>query len=340
MDRRDFLKKTGVSACAMAFANPLSFISMTGGDGKPFTFAYISDSHINQVSGSTFTETFDNGLKKAVADLDFADIEPDFVFYGGDLAQFGKKEELDHGMGMLSKTRHKIRAIMGEHDFYLDMGEYWRSLFGPDHYSFEHKGVKFIAINSILTYEKWINQWKTPQERMKNMAQLDNPNGSPFMVGSEQLKWMKVELEKVSPSTPVVVFSHSPLYKYYKPWNFWTDDAEEAQKILSRFKNVTVIHGHTHQVLVNQIGPIRFFGVMSTAWPWPYPDSRRVPKLTIPMNRANPFKSTDGCGWGWVNVAGGLPSKHYELWENKPVNIGPDMKPREASRTDLARQRY
>ena len=47
--------------------------------------------------------------------------------------------------------------------------------------------------------------------------------------------------------TPVVVFSHSPLYKYYKDWNFWTDDADEIQQILGKFESVTVIHGHTHQ---------------------------------------------------------------------------------------------
>ena len=31
---------------------------------------------------------------------------------------------------------------------------------------------------------------------------------------------------------PLIVFSHSPLYKLYKTWNFWTDDADEVQAIL------------------------------------------------------------------------------------------------------------
>ena len=32
------------------------------------------------------------------------------------------------------------------------------------------------------------------------------------------------------------MFSHSPLYKYYKDWNFWTDDADEVQAILRPFQ--------------------------------------------------------------------------------------------------------
>jgi len=194
INRRDFLKKSGIAMGTVAFTSPLSFISVADAEGKPFTFAYISDSHINHVGGTKFTEAFDKGLQKAVDDLDFAEVEPDFVFYGGDLGQFGKKEELDHGMEMLSRVKYKIRAIVGEHDYYLDMGEHWKSLFGPDRYIFDHKGVKFVALNSILTYDKWLSQFKTDHDRMKGMAQLDNPNGSPFMVGDEQIKWMEKEI--------------------------------------------------------------------------------------------------------------------------------------------------
>ncbi len=42
------------------------------------------------------------------------------------------------------------------------------------------------------------------------------------------------------------------------------------QALLKRFDRVTVIHGHTHQLLTNRIGNIHFHGMLSTAWPWPY----------------------------------------------------------------------
>ncbi len=107
--------------------------------------------------------------------------------------------------------------------------------------------------------------------------------------------------------TPVVVFSHSPIQKIYKGWNFWTEDAEEVQALLQPFDNVTVVYGHVHQIQYNQIGNISFHAVMATAWPWPYPQSyaqaeSHLPKLTVPMNRADPFFERDATGWQFIDL--------------------------------------
>ena len=90
------------------------------------------------------------------------------------------------------------------------------------------------------------------------MAGLDNPNGSPFMVGDKQRQWLREDLSKINKDTPIVVFSHSPLQKIYKGWNFWTEDAGDIQSLLQPFKKVTVIYGHVHQIQYNQIGNISF----------------------------------------------------------------------------------
>jgi len=116
---------------------------------------------------------------------------------------------------------------------------------------------------------------------------------SPFSVGEPQREWLKKDLAKYPDDHPIIVFSHSPLYKLYKKWNFWTDDAEEVQAILKRFRRVVVIHGHTHQLLTNRIGNIHFHGMLSTAWPWPYAPEG-MPELTIEMSRPDPFNPNDG----------------------------------------------
>jgi hypothetical protein len=211
---------------------------------------------------------------------------------------------------------------MGEHDYYLDLGEYWSKLFGPHHHSFDHKGVHFVVLNSVLTYDDWtFNRWPTPQQRMLEMAGLDNPNGSPFMVGAKQLEWLRKDLEKVDKGTPVVVFSHSPIQKIYKGWNFWTEDAEDVQGLLQPFQKATVIYGHVHQIQYNQIGNISFQSVMATAWPWPYPQSyaqaqQQLPKLTVPMNRADPFFERDATGWQFIDIASGRVGMTYHLYDN------------------------
>jgi 3',5'-cyclic AMP phosphodiesterase CpdA len=268
-----------------------------------------------------------------VAETNLLNPKPDFVVFGGDLAQLGKKEELDHGAEMLAKLNYdKLYCVMGEHDYYLDLGEYWSELYGPHYYSWDHKGVHFITLNSILTYDDWtFNRWPSDMQRMIEMAGLDNPNGSPFMVGEKQLSWLKEDLEKVPKDTPIVMFSHSPIQKIYKGWNFWTEEAEEIQALLHPFDDVTVIYGHVHQIQYNQIGNISFHAVMATAWPWPYPQSYAqaesfLPKLTVPMNRADPFFERDATGWQMIDVADGRVAMRYNLYnnENRTVAYSPE----------------
>lgn len=71
----------------------------------------------------------------------------------------------------MSKLEGKVRYVMGEHDYYLDLGQYWESKLGPQYYSFDHKGVHFIVLNSILTHDQWtFRKWPTPMDRMLAMA--------------------------------------------------------------------------------------------------------------------------------------------------------------------------
>jgi len=153
LNRRSFIKRASLGAAATAF--PLSVVELTfGAEREKFHFAHISDSHIQHVKGTEFVHNWDRGLIRAVAEANLLNPKPDFVIFGGDLAQLGTKEELDHGAEMLSRLKFKTYCVLGEHDYYLDLGEYWSKLFGAHYYSFDHKGVHFIVLNSILTYDR------------------------------------------------------------------------------------------------------------------------------------------------------------------------------------------
>ena len=328
-DRRSFLKTATLGLGASAL--PLTLVELAfAKTSDSFTFAYISDSHIQQTKGTDFVRNWDRGLIRAVAETNLLTPRPDFIMYGGDLAQMGNKPELDHGAEMLAKLQGKVYHVMGEHDYYLDLGKYWSKLFGPQYYSFNHKGVHFVVLNSILTYDDWtFNRWPSAQQRMAEMSLLDNPNGSPFMVGDKQRQWLAKDLAKVKKSTPIVVFSHSPLQKIYKGWNFWTEDAEQVQALLAPFDKVTVFYGHVHQIQYNQIGNIAFTSAMATAWPWPYPQSyaqaeQLLPKLTVQMNRADPFFERDATGWQFIDVNTGRASVNYNLYNNTTRTVAFD----------------
>lgn len=284
----------------------------------PFRFAYISDAHLYE---RTLNQRFVRAIVKAVDDVNALDPQPDFVLYGGDLAQLGSAEQLELGRQILMGLKAPVKMMVGEHDWFLDLGDKWQELFGPPTYSFDWKGIHFLVLQSVYEKDFWTARKMTPEERMQTVAGLDNGIQSRFEVGAAQREWMKNDLAKVPLTTPIIVFSHSPLYKYYRNWNFWTDDADQVQAILRPYHKVTVIHGHTHQMLFNQIGNISFYGMLSTAWPWPYAPEG-LPPLTVQMNRADPFDQFDGCGDGQFNArADGLVDTIYNLWDRNPVSV-------------------
>ena len=135
MKRRDFVKIG--SSSLIAGCLPVSLVQLAfAGEQENFTFAYISDSHIQHIKGNKFVRNWDRGLITAVAETNLLEPKPDFVMFGGDLAQMASKPELDHGAELLAKLNYKTHMVMGEHDYYLDLGEYWSELFGPQWYSF------------------------------------------------------------------------------------------------------------------------------------------------------------------------------------------------------------
>jgi hypothetical protein len=112
MTRRRFLE--GAGAVAAASCVPVSMVELAFADQrKNFTFAYISDSHIQHVKGAQFVRNWDRGLIRAVAETNLLVPKPDFVVFGGDLAQLGTKEELDHGAELLSKLDYDLHTTAG-----------------------------------------------------------------------------------------------------------------------------------------------------------------------------------------------------------------------------------
>ncbi|HKZ80391.1 MAG TPA: metallophosphoesterase [Pyrinomonadaceae bacterium] len=326
LDRRSFLGVAGRAATiatAKAIVPPHSFqlvdVLGVGLREKPaFRFAYIADTHLYE---RTLNERFVAAAMRAVNDINALKPPPDFVLVGGDLAQFGQPKELELGKQILSELKAPLKMVAGEHDWYLDLGEKWQELFGPPNYSFHHKGVHFIGLMSVNEKDFWTDRKMTPLERMKTVAQLDSPIQSRFEVGEAGREWLRQALAKVPNDTPIVLMTHAPLYKYYRPWNFWTEDADLVQEILFPYRSVTVLHAHTHQVLTHRVKNIHFHGMLATSWPWPYAPEG-LPKLTVKMDRVDPFDQLDGLGSGTVDVYGsGYVNKHYSLWRRDPITV-------------------
>ena len=253
LDRRRFLKIAGTSmgvgalytvwpslgrsAEAAELARRLG--AKTGERPTPFTFAQLSDAHVG----------FDgpNGnraLEKAVATINGLPRRPDLVLFTGDLTHDTEKP--------------------GEHDAGLDGGELFRSIFGPTSYSFDHRGVHFIA--------------------------LDNVSRAKPEVGEEQRAWLAKDLSRFHHTTPIVVFTHRPLFDLRPDWEWFTSDGDDVMNLLAPYENVTVLYGHIHREDHHTIGHAQHYAARSLSFAFPDPDKVEE-KKAIPFDKDQPFKN-------------------------------------------------
>ena len=321
--RRLFINKAILAGTAAGVASVgwfpvINTLDLAFGQQAAFKFAWLSDTHLYPKDVNT---RFVDKTVRAVKEIKAMSPPADFLIFGGDLAQLGDPVEIDLGADILKELTIKKHFIPGEHDWYLDMGAKWERMFGKTPWTFDHNGVRFIGLNTVgFAPDYWSAKKMSPKERMGHMATLDGSVAGPWAgVGDEQRQWLQQTVSGWAKDRPLVVFTHTPLYEYYPPWNFWTRDWREVNEILKPFSNVTNIHGHTHQVLYNELGSMRSIGMLATSWPWPYAP-QGVPPLTKPMIRADPGDHFDGVGYSKLTAgAAGRIENEYVMWGRKEV---------------------
>ena len=253
---------------------------------KDFFFVQLSDSHWG-FEGAKINLDAKGTLKKAVKEVNALNQKPDFVVFTGDLTQTTddtniRKARMKEFKEIVGELDTRIVHFMpGEHDASLDNGETYKEFFGATHYSFDHKGVHFIAIDNV-----------------------SDPTGS---IGEDQLAWLKADLKRLKPTDDIVVLTHRPLFDLYPQWDWATRDGAKAIELLMPFQNVTVFYGHIHQETHNMTGHIAHHSATSLMLPMPRAGS--MPKRTpIPWNSAEPYK-----GMGFREVLSKTRSRKFEL---------------------------
>jgi 3',5'-cyclic AMP phosphodiesterase CpdA len=226
-------------------------------DTNALRFVQVSDSHIGfkgpantDVTGS-FTEALDQ-----VNALGF---RPDFVMHTGDLTHLSTPAQFDQVHQMLGGLRTgRVFTVPGEHDSVGDAGRAYHQTFGAGTsgdgwYSFDTHGVHFIALVNTLSLEK--------------LGHL----------GADQIDFVRRDVAGLSSDTPIVVFSHIPLFAMYPAWGWSTDDALQVLSLLKRFGSVTCLNGHVHQLFSKTEGNVTFHSATTTAYPLPAPGHGPAP---------------------------------------------------------------
>jgi 3',5'-cyclic AMP phosphodiesterase CpdA len=235
--------------------------------GRPtLRFAQISDSHIgfSGTANANVTDTF----TEAIGQINGLGYQPDFVIHTGDLTHLSTPQQFDQVKQMMTglNTPH-IFTVPGEHDSIDDGGQKYRQAFGAGTrgdgwYSFDVAGVHVIGLVNTLN--------------LKKLGHL----------GADQLDFIQKDVAPLSSDTPIVVFSHIPLFAMYPDWGWGTDDATQALSYLRRFSSVTCLNGHVHQLFTKTEGNITFYSGTTTAYPLPHPGDGLAPKpVTLPAGR-------------------------------------------------------
>jgi 3',5'-cyclic AMP phosphodiesterase CpdA len=232
-------------------------LAATAPKTKPFTFLQISDSHIgfNKDPNPDARVTF----REAVARIAALPTRPDFILHTGDITQLSKPAEFDDADQILKEAGLDVFHVPGEHDM-LDEGQgkayldrYGKGTEGDGWYSFDTHGVHFIALVNTLSLEK--------------LGHL----------GADQIDFVRRDVAGLPADTPIVVFSHIPLFAMYPQWGWATDDSLQVLNLLKRFASVTALNGHVHQLFTRVEGNVTFHSATTTAYPLPKPGQAPAP---------------------------------------------------------------
>jgi len=282
IDRRKFLRIAGMSmgigtlykvapllgAGREAHELGVALKQSNGEALAPFSFVQLSDAHVGFSGPPDPLGT--KALEQAVATVNALPQRPDLVLFTGDLTHDSEdKDEHAKRMRRFQQIAAQLKVpklfcVPGEHDAGLDGGLLFRESFGPTNYSFDHRGIHFIA--------------------------LDNVSRAKPELGPEQVAWLKNDLARFAKTAPIVVFTHRPLFDLKPEWEWFTSDGDEAVNALAPYQNVTVLYGHIHRDDEHVLGHTHHYAARSLIFAFPDPE-KVADKKPIPFDKDHPFKN-------------------------------------------------
>jgi 3',5'-cyclic-AMP phosphodiesterase len=204
---------------------------------------FLTDIHYD---GSNYVKC---SLENSLSDLQSC--KHDILIHGGDLITGGLDSPSKvsckltlQGKEFLNKINPEFYPCLGNHDHILDPNngfnsgkEYFKKVFNLEntYYSFDALGYHFIVLDSIEL----------------------NPDGSYLcQINDEQIEWLKRDLSKYSPSTPLILTLHAPLLsvRYQAELGAISSAPDDqvtinSNKIINLFKErnlALVLQGHLH----------------------------------------------------------------------------------------------
>jgi 3',5'-cyclic-AMP phosphodiesterase len=296
-NRRDFLALAATAGAASALPFPLS--AQATKKPEDFTFLFIPDCHLQPELNAAV------GCHQAFTRA--RAIPADFAIQGGDHvfdALGVGKDRASSLIDLYTKTEQdlglKVHHAIGNHDCFgiypasgvsptdpLYGKKYFEDHFGKLYYSFDHKGVHFIVLDSIG---------------------ITGDRAYEGRVDAAQLAWLASDLSALPAATPIIVTTHIPLATAFdsyappppKPPTHHGMTVANAYEVIDLFQGhnvLAVLQGHTH---INE----------TVTW-------RGVPYITSGAVSGNWWHGTrlgTPEGFTVVEVSGGKAHTRYETY--------------------------
>lgn len=249
VSRRNFIKAGAVSIpvlTACANKGNLDDLEFTKKDPIPplenFSFFQLSDTHISpffdvpdSLSGARSYTAMQKikAVKKIKVNDQLTTPEPDFYLHTGDLAEYGFPGETVKVVDEYLKGIEKpFYWIAGNHDHtWVPNTKLLEDEYGGTSYFFDHKGIRFIGINSA-----------TLQEPLPSFSK-------------EAVNFLKETLARTDPAMPLIVFWHHPWNETYFISEF---DMDRVLDLLRPYNVLVVLLGHYHFGRHDQYGGLDF----------------------------------------------------------------------------------
>ena len=290
MERREFLRRLSLGLAAGWVEARWSWPRPLAAAAPVWRLALLADAHLKNGKADR-PEAL--ALARAVAEIRALRPAPDLVLFLGDLAHKGRPDALDLGREILADLPGSLHMLRGEGDWGPGGEAPWRRRFGEPWFSRSCGEAQVIGLDTTLTRTR---------------------RGPIFEIGAAQLSRLARELAALSPETAIIIASHAPLARLFRPWQHWTGDSAAVAAQFARFPRVLCLHGHVHAaagarvamdgppqapgtwsrppdaVATTGSGGVMHCGLPATAWPRP---------LAVQGTPAipRPGLGPHGCGW-------------------------------------------
>ena len=123
----------------------------------------------------------------------------------------------------------------------FDAAAAWRNIVCPNYYSFNLGKVHYVVLDDI----QYLNIPYDDEEYSEGVVGSRNYRG---VITSEQIQWLRKDLDLVDDDAPIVVCLHIPAWSINSDfsWSPRLDNTYSLSSILNRYSNVHIVSGHNH----------------------------------------------------------------------------------------------